>query len=229
MCGSAAGVRRAAVLAPAPRTPSTDGDAVEDLALCRLEAGQTVGASRVAMVNIGWGLGQGGVTVHGTAGRAVAHYRADGTMPWAPFENLTVTTADGTRTVDLPAGEELGPLVANAMRGTVADLVDAITKKEAPAAERCRRRAEAAADDGTGRSQPGPAASGLRALHTLETTVAAYASAALGRTVAVPLPTDGPLHNSGVIGMRDLTGADAVPADSPVRRRGLFGLTPAGA
>jgi len=59
--------------------------------------------------------------------------------------------------------------------------------------------------------------------------VAAYASAALGRTVAVPLPTDGPLHNSGVIGMRDLTGADAVPADSPVRRRGLFGLTPAGA
>jgi len=115
VCGSAAGVRRAAVLAPAPRTPSTDGDAVEDLALCRLEAGQTVGASRVAMVNIGWGLGQGGVTVHGTAGRAVAHYRADGTMPWAPFENLTVTTADGTRTVDLPAGEELGPLVANAM------------------------------------------------------------------------------------------------------------------
>ena len=205
MCGSAAGVRRAAVLAPAPRTPSTDGDAVEDLALCRLEAGQTVGASRVAMVNIGWGLGQGGVTVHGTAGRAVAHYRADGTMPWAPFENLTVTTADGTRTVDLPAGEELGPLVANAMRGTVADLADAITKKEAPAAD------------------------GVAALHTLEITVAAYAAAALGRTVAVPLPTDGPLHNSGVIGLRDLTGADAVPADSPVRRRGLFGLTPAGA
>ena len=45
----------------------------------------------------------------------------------------------------------------------------------------------------------------------------------------VPLPTDGPLHRSGVIGLRDLDGPDAVPSDSPVRRRGLFGLTPAGA
>ena len=179
---------------------ATDGDAVEGLALCRLEADR-----RVGMVNVGWGLGQGGVTVHGTHGRAVAHYRADGTMPWAPFESLAVTTADGTRTADLPRGEELGPLVANAMRGTVADLADAITTKQDPAAD------------------------GAAALHTLETTVAAYASAALGRTVPVPLPTDGPLHRSGVIGLRDLDGADAVPADSPVRRRGLFGLTPTGA
>ena len=87
------------------------------------------------------------------------------------------------------------------MRDTVADLADAITKKETPAAD------------------------GAAALHTLETTVAAYASAALGRTVTVPLPTDGPLHNSGVIGLRDLD----VPADSLIRRRALFGLTPAGA
>ena len=87
----------------------------------------------------------------------------------------------------------------------VADLADAIAAKQAPAAD------------------------GAAALHTLETTVAAYASAALGRTVAVPLPTDGPLHRSGVLGLRDLAGADAVPADSPVRRRTLFGLTPTGA
>jgi hypothetical protein len=60
---------------------AADGNAVEGLALCRLEAGR-----RVAMVNIGWGHGQGGVSVHGTAGRAIAHYRADGTMPWTPFE-----------------------------------------------------------------------------------------------------------------------------------------------
>jgi predicted dehydrogenase len=179
---------------------ATEGDAVEGLALCRLEADR-----RVAMVNIGWGWGPGGVTVHGTRGRAVAHYRADGTMPWAPFEQLRVATADGTRTLDLPAGQELEPLVADAMRDTVADLADAIDAQQTPAAD------------------------GAAALHTLETTVAAYASAALGRTVAVPLPTGGPLHRSGVLGLRDLSGADAVPADSPVRRRALFGLTPSGA
>ena len=166
-----------------------DGDAVEGLALCRLEADR-----RAALVNVGWGLGQGGITVHGTAGRAVAHHRADGTMPWAPFERLDVTTEEGTETVDLPPGQELGPLVADALRGTVADLADAIAAKADPAAD------------------------GAAALHTLETTVAAYASAALGRTVGLPL--DGPLHARGVLGLRDLN----VPTDSPVRRRGLFGL-----
>ncbi|MCE3551511.1 Gfo/Idh/MocA family oxidoreductase [Pseudonocardia sp. RS11V-5] len=171
---------------------ATDGDAVEGLALCRLEAGR-----RAGLVDIGWGMGQGGIAVHGTLGRAVAHYRADGTMPWAPFERLTVTTAAGTRTADLPAGQELGPLIADAMRDTVADLAEAIEAKQDPAAD------------------------GAAALHTLETTVAAYASAALGRTVAVPLPTDGPLHQAGVLGLQDID----VPADSPLRRRGLFGLT----
>jgi predicted dehydrogenase len=173
---------------------AADGDAVEGLALCRLEAGR-----RVAMVNIGWGLGPGGVTVNGGKGRAVARYRADGTMPWAPFEQLTVTTAEGTRTLDLPPGQELEPLVADAMRDTVVDLADAI------------------AGAGT------PAADGASALHTLESTVAAYASAALGRTVAVPLPADGPLHRGGVVGLRDLD----VPQSSHVRRHALFGLTPA--
>jgi hypothetical protein len=90
-------------------------------------------------------------------------------------------------------------------RGTVADLADAIATKQAPAAD------------------------GAAALHTLESTVAAYASAALGRTVTVALPATSPLHQSGVIGLRDLDGPDTVPADSPFRRRGLFGLTPTGA
>ncbi len=174
---------------------ATDGDAVEGLALCRLEAGR-----RAAVVNVGWGMGPGGVAVHGTRGRGVARYRADGTMPWAPFQQLTVTTADGTRTVDLPAGQELGPLVADAMRDTVIDLADAIA---------------------VGRT---PAADGAAARHTLETTVAAYAAAALQRTVTVPLPADGPLAEHGVVGLSRMD----IPADSPVRRRGLFTLTPNG-
>ena len=173
-----------------------DGDAVEGLAMCRLEAGR-----RAALVNIGWGFGPGGVTVHGTKGRAVARYRADGTMPWAPFEQLTVTTADGhSRAVDLPAGQELGPLIATAMRDTVINLADAISSGGRPVAD------------------------GAAAMHTLEITVAAYASAALGRTVTIPLPTDGPLYASGVVGLPALD----VPESALVRRRGLYGLTPAG-
>ncbi len=170
-----------------------DGAAVEGLALCRME-----GAHGTALVNVGWGQGQGGVVVNGSAGRAVAHYRADGTMPWAPFERLTVTTEAGTRTAEVPPGQELVPLIADAMRDTVADLARAVTTRTAPAGD------------------------GATAQRILEATIAAYTSAALRRTVDLPLPTDGPLHRAGIVG---LAGLD-VPADSPVRRLGLFGLTP---
>ena len=173
----------------------TDGDAVEGLAVCRLDAGR-----RIGLVNVGWGLGQGGIAVNGSKGRAVARYRDDGTMPWAPFETLTVTTADGSRTVDLPAGQELAPLVADAMRDTVADLAEAIV-------------------DG----RP-PAATGATALRILEATVAAYASGALRGTVDLPLPTDSPLFGRGVVGLAQMK----LPTASPVRRRGLFGLVPSG-
>ncbi|KXP04655.1 Gfo/Idh/MocA family oxidoreductase [Tsukamurella tyrosinosolvens] len=169
---------------------ATDGDAVDGIALCRLEAGR-----RVAMVNIAWGMGQGGVAVEGTRGRAVAHYRADGTMPWAPFESLTVTTESGTRTVDLPAGAELEPLIAASMRDTVLDFAEAIAGDRAPAVDAAVAR------------------------HILEITVAAYASGALGTTVRLPL--DGALFTAGVAGLTEI----GVPDDSFVRRRGLFGLT----
>ncbi len=170
---------------------ATPGDAVEGLALCRFEAGDGF-----CLVNVGWGLGPGGVAVNGTRGRAVAHYRDSGTMPWAPFESLTVTTADETHVVDLPAGEELGPLITHAMRDAVADLFDAVTEGRPPAA--------------TGRD----------AQRILDATVAAYASGALQRTVRIPLPSDSSLHRRGVVGLADLD----LPAASPVRRRGLFSV-----
>ncbi|MFD4598161.1 Gfo/Idh/MocA family protein [Streptomyces sp. NPDC058464] len=172
---------------------ATPGDAVEGLALCRLET-----AHRTALVNIGWGFGPGGIRINGSKGRIVLRYRDDGTIPWAPFEALQVTTDAGTETLDLPPGQELAPLIADALRATVADLADAVTAGQTPAA-------------------PGRAA-----LHTLEATVAAYTSAALGRSVDIPLPADGPVHRHGVTGLAELD----VPAASGVRRRGLFGLTP---
>ncbi|WP_040155298.1 Gfo/Idh/MocA family protein [Mobilicoccus massiliensis] len=171
---------------------AAEGDAVESLALCRVHAGR-----RVGMVNVGWGLGQGGVAVNASQGRAVAHYREDGTMPWAPFERLTVTTETGTRTVDLPAGQELGPLIADAMRDTVADVAAAIS------------------GDGS------PVADGAAADRILQATVAAYASAATGRVVTLPLPVDGALHRRGVVGLAD----SDVPTDSALRTLGLYGLT----
>lgn len=169
---------------------ATDGEAVESLALCRLEAGRSA-----ALVNVGWGLGPGGVAIEGSAGRAVAHYAADGTMPWAPFDRIEVTTGSGSRTLDLPPGQQLVPLVADAMRDTLADLGAAITSGRAPAAD------------------------GATAQRILEATVAAYAASALRRTVDLPLT--GALFERGAVGLTDLD----VPAGSPARRLGLFGLS----
>ena len=85
-------------------------------------------------------------------------------------------------------------LVAHAMRDTVVDLADAIDARAGA-----------------------PAADGAAALRTMETTIAAYASAPLGRTVAVRLPTDGSLQSFGV-GLRALdVGALPRPSPRPLR------------
>jgi predicted dehydrogenase len=167
------------------------GDSVEDLALCRFEADH-----KVALVNMGWGLGHGGVQVVGTKGRLTIDYRDDGTPPWAPFERLTVTTEKGTRVEPLPAGKELPELVLDSMQAAVLDIGDAINQGRAPVA------------------------GGRQALHILEATLAAYTSAALGRTVPLPFTADNPVFQLGVTGLRDLD----VPSWSPVSRDGLFGL-----
>jgi hypothetical protein len=86
------------------------------------------------------------------------------------------------------------------MRDTVADLADAI------------------------RDQRLPAATGATAQRILEATVAAYASAALRRTVDLPLGSES-LRRRGVVGLADLD----IPATSPARQRRLFGLQPLGA
>jgi predicted dehydrogenase len=65
-----------------------------------------------------------------------------------------------------------------------------------------------------------PAATGEAGLKALEATVAVYGSAALGREVALPLPTDSPLYLKGAAGIAELD----LPSDSPVRRLGLFGV-----
>jgi predicted dehydrogenase len=175
-------------------TDSTSPDrGVEEIALCRFEAD---GAA--ALVNMAWGWGPGGVTVTGTRGRVVVRYADDGTPPWAPFERLTVTTAAGTRTESLPPGEDLHTAMHAAICATLLDVADALDGRRPPAAD------------------------GRSALHVLTTTLAAYTSATLGRTVAADLSDAEPVFAGGVGALRELDAPDW----TPVRRRGLFGVPP---
>lgn len=174
------------------RIDATPGDTVESIAWCRMHAGHAT-----ALVNIGWGVGRGGISVEGTDGRAFAHYRADGTMPWFPFEYLEVTTEEGTRRVDLPQGKELADLIADSMRDLLADFARAVVEH--------------------GELQ----SSGTHAHHILEAVVAAYGSSALEKTVRLPLNTDSPLFARGVVGIPQLD----LPLDADIHQLDVFGLS----
>ena len=166
---------------------------VEDIALCRFEAG-----AAAALVNLAWGHGPGGVSVTGTRGRLVVRYADDGTPPWAPFERLTVTTGAGTRTEDLAPGADLPTAMHAAIVASLADAAEAVATRRPPAAD------------------------GRAALHVLTATLAAYASATVGRSVAADLHDVPQVFARGVGGLREL---DA-PRWAPVGRHRLFGVTP---
>jgi predicted dehydrogenase len=110
---------------------------------------------------------------------------------FAPFRELRLTDRDGTRTV---ATSAVAP------EGTVPLAVQEF--------------AEAVA---SGRP---PAASGEDGQRYLEAVLAAYESAALGRTIALPLDHTDPVFLHGVIGLRELE----LPEWTPVRRKRIFGV-----
>jgi UDP-N-acetyl-2-amino-2-deoxyglucuronate dehydrogenase len=66
------------------------GSAVEDLALCRFEAD-----GAVALVNIGWGAGPGGIEISGAEGRLIIRYAQAGTSPFYPLEHVAVVCRNG--------------------------------------------------------------------------------------------------------------------------------------
>jgi predicted dehydrogenase len=91
-------------------------------------------------------------------------------------------------------------------------------ERELPAGdsiERVLRDFAAAVQDGRE-----PIATGEQGRHILEATLAAYASAGLGRTVELPLRAGDPIFEKGVAGLVDL---ELAPWSS-VRRQGLFGI-----
>jgi predicted dehydrogenase len=166
------------------------GAGVEDIVSCRFETPDSA-----AIVNVGWSFGPDGID--GPGGIEVS-----GTLgrfaiinenggTFAPFRELRLTDRDGTRVV---ATSDAAPV------GTVPLAV--------------KEFAEAVA---AGRA---PAASGEDGQRYLEAVLGSYESAALGRTIALPLDHADPVFLSGVIGLRELE----LPSWTPVRQKRIFGV-----
>jgi len=166
------------------------GAGVEDIVSCRYETPDSA-----AIVNVGWSFGPDGID--GPGGVEVS-----GTLgrlailnenggTFAPFRELRLTDRDGTR------------VVMNSDVAAVQTIPLAVEEfAEAVAAGRP------------------PAATGEDGQRYLEAVLAAYESAALGRTVALPLDHADPVFLRGVTGLRELS----LPAWAPVRRKGIFGV-----
>ena len=143
-----------------------------------------------ALVNMAWGHGPGGVELMGTRGRAVLVNDGFGTHPFVPPDRIVVATPEGRRE------EAADPEFGASFRAIAADFRDAV-----------------------GQGRP-PTASGEAGAAVLEAVVGAYASAALGREVALPLAADDPVFRDGAAGVARLPVSEA----SAVHRRGLYGV-----
>jgi predicted dehydrogenase len=98
------------------------GSAVEELALCRYEAG-----SAAALVNVGWGHGPGGLHVSGDRGRLEVRYKDGGTSPFSPLEGVWVHGDEGSSALEVAAAG--GDIAA-----AIGDFVDAVARGRAPRA-----------------------------------------------------------------------------------------------
>lgn len=175
-----------------------DDAPVEDIALCRLEADRAV-----ALVNVGWGVGPGGITIAGPDGRLEIAYEGNGTGPFAPLESIRLVRAGGAVTDRTPVGAGPATWGPGAARPPIdVHLVAALRTFATRIA--------------AGTQLEATAANGLRAL---EAALACYASAATGRTVALPLAPDHPVHRRGIAGLAELA-----LADGPIAAGGIFGL-----
>lgn len=131
--------------------------------------------SGYASVNMWWGGGPGGLEVSGTDGRILAFYVNYDTGPFTELASFTLVNRQGRKDFHLRAGTDLAD---NFVR-IHADFIEAIL---------------------TGRDPVAPGEAGLRAL---EAVLAAYASAATGRVVALPLSPVDPVFQQGVMGIPD--------------------------
>ncbi len=145
-----------------------------------------------ATVNMWWGNGPGGLEISGTRGRILVFYENYATGPFTRLASFTLVNSRGRQEFQ-PRTE--WRTVENFVR-IHADFVDAMR---------------------AGRDPIAPGEAGLR---SLEAVLGAYASAATGRVVTLPLPPGDPVFQHGVMGLRELS----LRADSPLLKRGVFGL-----
>jgi predicted dehydrogenase len=120
------------------------------------------------LINMAWGQGPGGVEIMGTEGRLLLFYRAFGTGPFAPAHQLHVFRGSERFPVELDLQPSLG------MRAILRDFVDSVANDHEPIAP------------------------GEQGCATLEAVVAAYASAARQRSVALPLDHSDPVYQHGI-------------------------------
>ena len=141
--------------------------------------------------NAWWGQGPNGFELSGTAGYIVHFQNTSGD---SVLSQVTVVNSDGPRSYPVTTNK------TDPCTGSFAtvhrDFIQAILENKEPVA---------------------PATAGLTAL---EGVIAAYASAATGQTVPLPLDRGSSLFKKGTAGIRDLP----IRPDSPVSKRRLFGL-----
>ena len=162
---------------------------VEDIALARFEGPQTA-----ALVNVGWGLGPGGIEISGTQGRVSIRYADGGTPPWASLEQILVVDEERVRNEPILAEMTLDKRIETSISQVVADFAGAALENRTP---------RTTARDGT---------------QILNSTLAAYTSAATGVSTGIPLDTNHPVHAAGVLALNDLD----LPPWSPIKKRQLF-------
>ncbi len=159
---------------------------VDDLAMCHLRLGDVY-----ASLNLGWGLGPGGIGVGGTEGRLWLRYINNGTTPFDRFHSAF--TSDGMTTQPLEVegviasadsahaseDERLawafdGYNMQNSYLNLVSDVVAAVTEERQP---------RSTGEDGA---------------RAVDTVLACYASAARRHPVALPLDSADPVYREGV-------------------------------
>lgn len=144
------------------------GESVEDTALVQFALPRGY-----VLVNMGWGVGPGGIEVAGSTGRLYMFYQKYGTGGWGVPDRIDVVNDLGQTSQpidDRPHTRQ----IADSFMLLWRDFLDAVQNKRPPIA---------------------PATAGLRAL---EATLAAYQSAKEGRVVALPLERESRLYNEGV-------------------------------
>jgi predicted dehydrogenase len=176
----------------------TDGQ-VEDLALLHLYFRRSYGS-----VNMAWADGPGGVEVAGNSGRIMVFYRDHGTGPFSSLDSFTLYNKEGSQEFQPRQSQGKGQAQALGRSQTSAGNFVAVHEEFARAVREDRP----------------PIASFAAGRRTLETAMAAYASAVEGGVIPLPLSSDHPVYNFGLDGLRQVT----FWSGSRPLKRGLFGL-----